>query len=121
MNKCKYITQSSDKCSAKPITGSEFCFSHNPEYKEAKLEAVKKGGLNRKLYGVYGKPVEINKPSDIQKLLANTINGVWTGEIPASQPANSIAYLARCWLDAYDASETIRRIELIEEKLEIKK
>lgn len=118
MNQCQFIKQDGTRCEANSVNDSEFCFSHNPESKEAKLAAVIKGGLNRKHYQAYGEPIIIEKPEDIKKLLAETINGVWTGKIPAGQPANTIGFLARCWIDAHQTFEVENRLEIIEKSLE---
>jgi len=117
MANCIFIKPDGNPCEANSLKGSDYCFSHDPTTQEAKLLAVTKGGLNRKLYEVYGEPLTLEEPSDIKKLLSNVINGIWTGTIPASQPANSIGFLSRCWLDAYQISEIENRLKSIEEKL----
>lgn len=114
---CVYIKEDGQQCEANAVSNSDFCFSHSPVHQEEKALAVQKGGLNRKLYDFYGEDVELKSPEDIKNLLAETINLVRTGKMPASQPANSIAYLARCWLDAHAISEMEGRLEAIEEKL----
>src|SRR3989344_6697519 len=116
MANCIFIKPDGNPCEANSLKGSDYCFSHDPTTQEAKLLAVTKGGLNRKLYEVYGEPLTLEEPSDIKKLLSNVINGIWTGTIPASQPANSIGFLSRCWLDAYQISEIENRLKSIEEK-----
>ena len=83
-----------------------------------KKEAVKKGGLNRKHYQSYGEPLELSEPNDIKSLLAKVMNGVWAGQIPAGQPANTLGFLSRCFLDAYKLADVEDRIEAIERKLE---
>lgn len=118
MAKCRFTKPDGESCNANALQNSNFCFNHDPNQQVAKLVAVTKGGLNRKLYKQYGEPYEIETPEDIKNLLAETINLVRTGKMPASQPANSIAYLCRCWLDANTSSEVEARIEAIEEKLE---
>lgn len=118
--RCSYIKPNDTQCNAHAVGNSQYCFSHSPEYKKEKNLAVQKGGLNRKLIQSYGDPVEIRTAKDIKNLLAKTITLVWTGKMPANQPANSIAYLCRCWLDAQDAADIQDRIEIIEQKLDDK-
>ena len=115
---CKVIKPDGIPCQANAIENSDYCFSHNPEYSEQKQLAVTKGGLNRKHYEVYGESVEINTPLDIRKMLSEVINGVWTGKIPSNQPANTIGFLSRCWLDANEQSDIADRIEKVEQLLE---
>ena len=100
--KCKYIKADGNRCEANSVANSDYCFSHNPEYKHEKALAVKKGGLNRKLIQTYGDTLKIETPHDVKSLLAQVINLVWTGQMPANQPANIIAYLCRCWFDAHE-------------------
>lgn len=116
--KCKYIKPNSEICQANATLNSDFCFNHNPEYSEEKAIAVKEGGLNRKLFKTYGEKIKIETPEDIRNLLADTINMIRTGEMPSSQPANSIGFLARCWLDANDASIIKAKLEEILDRLE---
>ncbi len=75
--KCKSVKTDETECNANCVRGSDYCFSHNPDYSNEKQLAVTKGGLNRKLYGVYGERIEINSPSDIRKIVSEAINGVY--------------------------------------------
>jgi len=115
---CKYTKPDGQRCQANAVVNNEYCFSHHPELKEEKALAVKKGGLNRRLVQDYGEEIKIETPEDIRNLLAETINMIRTGKMPCSQPANSIGFLARCWLDADDAAMTKAKMEEILDKLE---
>ena len=88
--KCACIKSDGIKCNANAMKGFDLCFTHNPASKEEKAIAVKKGGLNRKHYESYGDSMQIKTPEDVKALLSQVINGVWTGAIPANQPANTI-------------------------------
>lgn len=118
MAQCTFIKENGLQCEANAILDSDLCFSHNPELEEAKMFAVTKGGLNRKTLEVYGEAVTLETPADIKKLLANTINSILTGKMPANQPANSIGFLARCWIDIHQMIEQEERMEALEKKLE---
>jgi|GEM_PF-6444061 len=98
-------------------TKDGYCFSHSPKYKEAKLLAVKKGGLNRKHFQCYGEPINLQTPHDITVFLGEVINGVWTGKIPANQPANTLGFLCRCFLDAYEQGEMEARLKELEDRV----
>lgn len=115
--KCKFIKPDGKKCNANATSGSEFCFSHNPDYAEQKILAVRKGGLNRKNYKAYGETLSLETPQDIKRLLGEVINQIWTGRMPSNNPANSIGFLARCFLDAHEASEVENRLNELEERL----
>lgn len=117
MAQCQFIKESGLQCEANAILDSDLCFSHNPELEEAKMIAVTKGGLNRKTLEVYGEAVTLETPADVKKLLANTINSILTGKMPANQPANTIGFLARCWIDIHQIVEQEERMDALEEKL----
>lgn len=114
---CKYIKSDGLNCKAKPIKGSEFCFRHNKDFKEQHIQASRKGGLNRRLQGSYGDAVRLTTPRDVTNFLGLVINNVWTGKIPV-QVGTSMGFLSRCWLDAYDASDTNSRLNEIERRLD---
>jgi len=116
--KCKYIKPNGEQCQANAVLNSEYCFSHSPEHKDQKALAVTKGGLGRRLVQEYGQRIDIKTPEDIRNLLEETINMIRTGQMPCSQPANSIGFLARCWLDANDAAITKAKIDEILVRLE---
>lgn len=118
MAKCNFIKQDGLQCEANSILDSDLCFTHNPAMQESKMIAVTKGGLNRKHYESYGDDLLLETTSDIKRLLGEVINGVWTGKIPANQPANTFGFLARCWIDANQAMEFEDRLDVLEKKLE---
>lgn len=115
--KCTYIRSTGDQCNANASKGSNFCFSHNPDYEKEKNLAVKNGGLNRKHYEAYGEAVRLETPKDIKNFLGKVINGVWTGELPSNAPANTLGFLARCFLDAHEAGEVEERLNILEDRL----
>ena len=117
---CKFIKPDGAICKAKAIKGSDYCFSHNPDFIEQKIEAVTKGGLNRRSIDIYGEELNLETARDIKKLISKTINLIWTGKMQTSSPANSIGFLARVFLDAQERSDIEIRIEELEKKLEVK-
>lgn len=114
---CKYIKNDGLNCKAKPVKGSEYCFRHNKDFKEQSIQASRKGGLNRRLQGAYGDSVKLTTPRDVTNFLGLVINKVWMGKIPV-QVGTSMGFLSRCWLDAYDASDTNTRLKEIERRLD---
>ena len=117
--KCSFIKSDGTRCNANAIKGSNLCINHNPEYAEIKSLAVIKGGTNRREPPTsFGEDIVVNNPDDIMKLLANTLNLVWTGQMSTNNVSGSIGFLCRIFLDAYDKAELEKRIEEIEKKLE---
>jgi len=114
MAKCVYVKPDGERCQANAIKTGRFCFSHDPDYKEEKTLVTRRGGLNRKLCEEYGEPIRLKGPKDIKELLGKVINGVWTGQIPAGQPANTLGFLCRCWLDAHEKLDIEKRVKRLE-------
>jgi len=117
MSKCSFIKPDKKPCNAFSIKDSEFCFNHNPATKEAKMLAVIKGGLNRRHYETYGKPIKLETVKDARILISEIIKGIWTGKIPANEPANSMGFLIRCFIDACEKEVLESKIEVLENRL----
>lgn len=116
--KCEFIKHNGQKCQAHCITGSRFCFSHDPSLKEEKEIAVKKGGLApKKLYLNNEDELVLEDAGDAKRFLARVISGVWQGEIPATPIANTLGFLIRCYLDAIEKADIEIRLDAVEQKL----
>ena len=106
--RCTHIKSNKERCKAKAIKDSNYCFTHHPNYDKKRAVARRRGGLNRKHYDCYhNESIPLTSPQDAQKLLELVINGVLRGKIPAKQPANTIGFLTRCWLDAYKEEKRV--------------
>ena len=114
--KCQKILNNNRQCKAFAQKGKDYCFRHDPNQADNALLASQRGGENRQLRGIYGKPVKIKSPEDVKVFLGKVINGVWAGGIPV-QVGGSMGFLTRCWLDAYEASDVDKRLSEIEEKV----
>lgn len=114
--KCKKILNNNRQCRAFAQKDNKFCFRHDSVSSKARLAASSKGGQNRALQGVYGTSVKLKTPEDVKKFLGIVINGVWSRGVPVPV-GSSMGFLTRCWLDAYEASDTIKRLDEIEEKI----
>ena len=111
---CQFIKEDGAQCEGFTMENSEFCFSHNPESKDAKLEAVIKGGLAPKKITLNLPPVEVKTVTDVIILLEDTINQLRTGEIPSSNPANTIGFLCGHILKALEISKVENKLEAID-------
>lgn len=114
--KCKKILSNSQQCRAFAQTGKNLCFRHDPSQQVAALSASRKGGENRVLCGTYGEVVILESPGDVQRFLGQVINGVWTGLVPVPV-GSSMGFLTRCWLDAFESSNIVDRLNEIEKSL----
>lgn len=116
MNKCGYVDENKQSCKAFHTKQSKYCFRHDPVNKETALLASQKGGENRKLQAQFGEDVFIQTSSDVIKFLSVVINKVWSGQIPI-QVGNSMGFLTRCWLEAYEVTSLEKRMSDIEDTL----
>jgi len=117
MSKCSFIKPDKKPCNAFSIKNSKYCFNHNPATKEAKMLAVIKGGLNRRHYEAYGKQIKLETIKDARILISEIIKGIWRGKIPASEPANSMGFLIRCFIDACEKEVLENKITKLENRL----
>ena len=120
VQRCKFKKINGARCNAWAMTDSEFCFTHNPEMKKAKQEAVIKGGKSPKKNHNLLPPVEITDNKSVANLLAQTINEVRMGKIDL-RVANCIGYLSGHLIKALEISDLEKRISEIEEIISNKK
>jgi len=114
---CAYIKENGVTCQAFQIDGSQYCFRHDPDSKEKRLLASRKGGENRRLQDQFGEPVALQSAEDVKTFLGLVINSVWTGQAPVPL-GTSMGFLTRCWLDAYDKSEIEKKLNDLEQRLQ---
>ncbi len=111
---CKKILENGEQCGGYNITDSKFCFSHDPNSRDLKELAVRKGGLTVKKNSMLSLPVvQIQSKSDVPKLLTTVIAEVREGTIDL-KAANTLGYLAGILIKAYELVNMEERIEEIE-------
>jgi hypothetical protein len=109
--KCKQILSDGSQCNAWVLTDKQFCFSHDPQSREAKLEAVRKGGSAKEVELEYPlQLIHISNPRDAVYLLARTIDEVRSGELDP-RIANTIGYLAGHLIRAFEVAEVNEKAE----------
>ncbi len=94
---------------------SGLCFSHDPAKQGEKISAVTKGGFAPKKVRLDLPPVQIKTIPDVLTLLEDTINRVRNGEMPSSNPANTIGFLCGHVLKALEISELDSKLEVIDQ------
>lgn len=111
---CEYINEETgEQCQGFALE-SGLCFSHDPERAEEKKAAVLKGGQTLKKVNLNLPPVSIKTVEDVVSVLEETINLVRSGDIPCSNVANTIGFLAGHMLKALEVSDVEQRVEMIE-------
>src|SRR3990167_9153092 len=103
--KCKAVKSNGAQCQANAMHGGVYFFRHNQETREQALSASSEGGKAKRQYHQLGGSMKLDTPKDIKKLMEKAINSLWTGRMPASNPAGSLGYLAKIFLEAFDKSE----------------
>src|SRR3989344_6187898 len=117
--KCQFIKRGNEKCQANSVIGSNFCFFHNPEMKDDKDRAVKKGGLafKQRKQAKLKRPISVKTVKDILLLLEEVINDLRTEDALTHQRANSIAYISSVMLKAIETNQFEERITALENRI----
>jgi len=115
--KCKAKRLDGAKCQANAIHNSQYCFRHSQETQPEALQASSNGGKAKRQHTYLGTTMKLKTPEDIKKLMARSINKLWSGEIPAGNPAGALGYLAKIFLEAYEKSELEIRLDAVEKRL----
>lgn len=113
---CDFIKPSGQRCEAKSMVGSPFCWWHNPEVLSKRLEAQRRGGLAR--HGITGEPgnYSIRSPMDILQVLQDCLNEVYSLESSASK-GKTIAYIAQVILRGFEATSIEERLKALEDRV----
>ncbi len=90
---------------------------HNKKVEGQAFQASSNGGKAKRQYYRMGGKMKLETPHDIKRLMAEAINSLWTGKMPASNPAGSLGYLAKIFLEAHDKSELEKRIGELEKRI----
>ena len=118
MSLCSGIRADGRRCKAQAIADSQWCFSHHPDYEEARRRRASRGGKR----GGRGRPTsELARLSSRFEELADK---VLAGEVErgvgavAGQLLNGARACVRDGLAAREQEELIARLETLEEALE---
>ena len=113
--KCAYIHPDGVRCKGNSCLGSPFCFFHNPEVKNLRRDAQRRGGEARKKANERGHHV-IESPRDVGHILTEAINEAVSLPNSAAK-GRTIAALADLALKAFRMGEWHDRITALEERL----
>ena len=116
--KCEYILADGSMCKAWSLTDKNYCFSHDPENREAKLLAVTKGGQSKEIkIKAPLRKIELNVPKDVILLLSETIGEIRSGELDP-RIGSVIGYLAGQLLRAFEITQVNEKMEAMKEIIE---
>lgn len=113
--KCLYTKTDGGECNANAMTGSDFCYLHNPDIPEGeKRLAQTRGGEARNLTLSEPLPdLPLTSPSDAVVLVADTIRRVRAGSLDI-RTANCLGFLTDKLLKAFEVSRLNDKVEFIE-------
>jgi hypothetical protein len=121
---CQATTRQGAPCRAYAVTGSDYCFHHDPARAAERRQARSKGGRARhgRRVGPVGQaePVKLDDLTDIAALLRRTINDTLRLE-NSIQRARTIGYLAGHLVKALEMSTLEARITALEQALELRR
>ena len=118
---CLFVKDSGGRCRVRPLSGSKYCFFHDPAKADLRLEASRNGGRRGKMATLISEApdVAVESAQDVVRLLGETISQVRRGEIDP-RIANSVGYLSGIVLKAREQGDIEDRLKLIEEEINSK-
>ena len=111
MRTCKGRKLDGQRCQARPCSGSDFCFFHDPESADARRQAQCSGGRKRKRLHILANPqreFHLDNPHRITQLLEYAANGLVRGELDPKS-AYVLGYIGDCALRAHKTGSLSER------------
>ncbi len=115
-NICTFIKKNGERCQARKLVDSEFCYFHSPQVVVERAEARRRGGLHR--YGGKGETgsYTIKSGLDVLTILEDVINDTCALEQTTGR-AKTIGYLCQVILRGFEVTEMENRLTALEEKV----
>jgi hypothetical protein len=115
-NICTFIKKNGERCQARKLHDSEFCYFHSPQVVVARAEARRLGGLRR--HGGKGETgsYSIKCGRDVLGILEDCINDA-VGLEQTTGRAKTIGYLCQVILRGFEVTEMENRLTALEEKV----
>jgi len=114
-NKCTATTKSGAACSGTPLPGREWCWSHDPQLNQRRVEGQRRGGSHRSNAARAKRQfvAESLDSGQVLGLLSVALRGVLTGRLEPGI-ANAAANLGRAIVAVRESTETEARIASLE-------
>lgn len=116
MVECLYIKKNGERCKAKALRNSKYCFYHSRDKDTIKTrkEAQRRGGRNNgRTYEPATEEISVKSMVDVVSLMENTINDVRMHRMDIRR-ANSIGFLVNIVVKAIEKKDLERRLGLLE-------
>lgn len=113
---CQLQKKDESKCMANAMSGSPYCYQHNPSVlpHEKRLAQSRGGKANRIVLKEPLPAFRIQKCNDVVELLVTTINEMRSGKIDA-KVANCIGVLSGHLMRAFEMANLEERVDEIEQ------
>ena len=113
---CSFIKKNGQRCQARKLVGSDFCYFHSPQVVVERAEARRRGGLRR--HGGKGETgsYTIKSGRDVLGILEDVINDTCALEQTTGR-AKTIGYLCQVILRGFEVTEIEQRLSALEEKV----
>lgn len=113
MAECVATTKSGTRCTAQIMSGSQYCYRHNPHITKAvKAEASAIGGRKRQIIPNID-PVKMRTVDDVVTLIENNTYAVRSGNIDP-KTANAIVQNINVLLKVYELAIVDTRVRKLE-------
>ena len=112
---CNEVKSDGSRCGAYPISGSDYCFAHDPARAAERQAARQSGGRvgKTKVLSPETPDAPLLSMADVVALLGLTINQVRRGELDP-RVANAVGYLAATLLRALEQGDIEKRLAELE-------
>ena len=111
MSHCAGIKADGGRCGAQAIRGSEWCFSHHPDYEERRRRRASRGGKR----GGRGRPQA--ELADLKARLSDLADGVLEGRVEKGTAA-VVSQVWNTYIRAVATSLKAKEVEELEGRLE---
>jgi len=119
MPQCTATTQDGGRCRSNALHGSPYCFTHDPAHAQARAEARRRGGHNRrtpKRADAVNALVSLRSVGDVQAQLESVLADTLAQDNGAAR-TQAIVRLLQTALKALEVGDLETRIALLETQL----
>src|SRR5215211_458142 len=111
MSNCAFIKGNSERCQARAMEGSEWCYNHDPAYQEQRRRNASRGGKSG------GRGISNKELWDLKNQLQDLANCVLDGRVDRADAA-VCGQLMNVKLRALELERRWREVEELETRLE---
>lgn len=119
-NQCTGKTSDGKRCRASAVSGSDFCFFHDPAKAAERRAAQSSGGSQNRMKTLAADTpdMKVEDCRDVVRLIGETINQVRKGELDP-RVANAVGYLANVLVKAVQQGDMEERIAELESLIKL--